>query len=402
MLPVLNGILAYGHSRYKIPNILFTIVEIFLTICILCAVATNIVAYHLIIDQTVPLKLSFYLILGMVQLFYIRNYSKISYVFLTSLVTLIIMLITYTISYDFVSTMPIYWYYLIHLLVLLGWDHNEAMGILRKQTWVNKIQILETILPKKNIGIYLLSCIASFCYASLNLCVLLSYKTMGIAEHIALTLTIVILVLTGMSSYSLLVKYDTIGDEQFPGCLLIHYIKQAYNRCNILVYGSMQIKTTPKFTFKALLFALLLIIDGLSCTAFAAVLDCGEAPNNLEPSSPIAEPSSPIAEGNASSSRQSYSLIGSIAQGVRDIPRVTTSTGGAALIATGGATLCSAITGAFDAEQTAQIEDPLQALQARVAQLEKENSALKLALEKKQNKNLIHGIFKCFTKSSNK
>ena len=75
--------------------------------------------------------------------------------------------------------------------------------------------------------------------------------------------TILVLVLTGISSFSLLVKHENIEDAQSPGCLLIHYIIQGVHRCYNLIYSNIQINTKPKSTLRTLLFALLLIIDAL-------------------------------------------------------------------------------------------------------------------------------------------
>lgn len=408
LLPIINWALSFFQlTKVKWLRTLFVLTEVLLTAVTLLAVIMVLLKYHLIINRIDLLTLSFYFILFMVQVYYIRNYSKISYVFLTSVLTLLLTLFTYAIAYDLVSTMPIHWYYLAHLLVLLGWDHNEAIGILRKQTWINKIQIFESILPRKNISTYVLSSVASFCYSSLNLCVLLSCKTKttGIPEWVAFSLTILILVLTGVTSFSLLVKHENIGDVQFPGSLLIHYIVQGYKRCYNLISGNVQINTKPKFTLRTLLFALLLIIDALGSTAFAVTIP-------LEASS---SPSSPVGEGNVpSATRQTFSSIGSevaqgVQQGLRDIPRVTTSTAGAAgvLGAAGaiGTSVYTAVTGTEDAAgPSAQVEEPQQArireLEGQVKGLETENTHLKKALQNEQNKTFFQRYFKCFGANS--
>ena len=111
------------------------------------------------------------------------------------------------------------------------------MALIRKQTWINDSKLLHTILPIKNINTYILSCVASFCYSSLNLCILISFKEMGVAEYTALCFTCVLLILTAIISFSLLVKYDDVGNEPFPGCLLIHFITQAYKRCENIIYS---------------------------------------------------------------------------------------------------------------------------------------------------------------------
>lgn len=78
---------------------------------------------------------------------------------------------------------------------------------------------------------------ASFCYSSLNLCILVSFRETGITEYVALLFTCVILILTTIISFSLLVKYkyDGYDNEPFPGCLLIHFITQAYKRCDDII-----------------------------------------------------------------------------------------------------------------------------------------------------------------------
>lgn len=96
--------------------------------------------------------------------------------------------------------MPILLYYGMHTFVLticeiLYWDYDKIVGFLRKQTWITKIGLLESMLPKKNINTYILSSTASFCYSSLHLCVLLSYKTMAIPDYIALGFMCMILTL---------------------------------------------------------------------------------------------------------------------------------------------------------------------------------------------------------------
>ena len=215
LLLIVNWVLSFLFTQVKWLRTPSVVTEVLLTAVTLLAVIVILLKYHLIIDRIDLLTFSFYFILFMVQVYYIRNYSKISYMLLTSVITLLLTLFTYAIAYDLVSTMPIHWYYFAHLLVLLGWDHNEATGIIRKQTWINKIHILESILPTKNIEAYLLFSVASFCYSSLNLCALLGYKMMGISEYIAFTLTIVIVVLTGLISFSLLVKYEKIVTHGF-------------------------------------------------------------------------------------------------------------------------------------------------------------------------------------------
>lgn len=378
ILPIINGILSYlQFTQLKWLRTLFVLTEILLTAIILLAVTGILLNYHLLIERADLFSFFFYFTLFMVQVYYIRNYSKISYVFLTSLITLLLILFAYAIAGKFFVIVPIYSYYIIHLLVLIGWDNNEAISLIRKQTWINRIKILESTLPKKNIEAYLLSSVASFCYSSLNLCALLSCKTTGIQEWVTFSLTILILILTGVTSFSLLVRHENIGDVQFPGSLLIHYPIQAYKRCYNLIYGNVQIDIKPKFTFRTLLFGFLLLIDALGCTAFAATVAPAEVPNS---------PSSPVGEGNVPAARQTFSSIGSeVQQGFRDIPRVTTSTAGATTIIGGGAVVATSIYNTVigteeNAGPSAQVEDPQQ---ARIKELEAENKYLKDALKKR-------------------
>jgi len=352
LLPIINWALSLLFTRIQLPRAVLVLTEILLIATTLLAITVILLKYHLIVNRADLLTtFCFYCILFMVQVYYVRNYSKISYVFLTSVITLLLTLLANAIAHQFFAIMPIYWYYIVHLLVLIGWDDNEAMSIIRKQTWVNEIGIFDTILPKKNIGAYVLSSVASFCYSSLNLCVLLSSKTIGISEYIAV---------------------------------------QGYRRCYNLIYGNMQIDTKPKFTLRTLLFALLLIIDALGCTAFAATIAPNEAPSL---------PSSPVAEGNVPSARQTFSSIGSeVAQGLRDIPRVTTSTAGASTILGGvvvaATSAYTTVTGAEDAAGSSTQVEP----QARIKELEEQVKELQSALEKEQNKTFFQRYLKCFGK----
>lgn len=120
LLPIINWAFSLLFTQIKLPRILLVLTEVILTVVSLLAITVILLKYHFIIDRIDLLTLSFYFILFMVQVYYIRNYSKISYVFLTSVITLLLTLFTYGIAYDLVLTMPIHWYYFAHLLVLLG------------------------------------------------------------------------------------------------------------------------------------------------------------------------------------------------------------------------------------------------------------------------------------------
>ncbi len=175
--------------------------------------------------------------------------------------------------------------------------------------------------------------------------------------------------------------------------MLVHYIIQGYKRCYNVIYGNVQIDTKPKCTLRTLLFALLLIIDALDCTAFAVT---PEAPNS---------PLSSVAEGNVPAARQTFSSIGSevaqeVQQGFRDIPRVTTSTAGAAGILTAagavGTSVYTAVTSTEGAAGPSTQVDP----QVRIKELEEQVKELQSALEKEQNKSVFQRYFKCFGKQS--
>ena len=91
---------------------------------------------------------------------------------------------------------------------------------------------------------------------------------MGIASYAALYFTSVLLILRAIISFSLLVKYDDVGNESFPGCLLIHFITQAYKRCENTIYSAHN-KSYTKFTFRSVAFAFLLIVDALGSASYA-------------------------------------------------------------------------------------------------------------------------------------
>nr|YP_010437041.1 hypothetical protein NQY40_mgp41 [Ulva meridionalis]UTA96515.1 hypothetical protein [Ulva meridionalis]UTA96573.1 hypothetical protein [Ulva meridionalis]UTA96741.1 hypothetical protein [Ulva meridionalis] len=289
LIPIINWALSLIFTQVKLPRALFVFTETILIVATLLAIIATLLDYHSMINRqeyepilNTPLTIfgPYLACLAIIQMFYVRQQYRISFIFTTNLVTLGLALPVLYFLPPLLYTMPIVLYYGVHTFILticdlFYWDHDKVSAFIRKQTWVNKINLLENMLPKKNINAYILSSAASFCYSSLNLCILVSFKEMGIAEYTALCLTCVILILTAIISFALLVKYDDVGNEPFPGCLLIHFITQAYKRCENILY-SEQSKSYTKFTFRSVVFAILLIVDALGSTSYAMTAQIGE------------------------------------------------------------------------------------------------------------------------------
>nr|UTA96626.1 hypothetical protein [Ulva meridionalis]UTA96678.1 hypothetical protein [Ulva meridionalis] len=279
LLALINWLLSL--IQIKLPYTILKFFEVLLTLVIALTISITLIDYHIVInrEQYSPMAyFPFALCLFAVQMYYAEQYYKISYVFITNFVTLLLTVILLYSLPSKIFTLPILLYYLVHTIVLLilsSKNHEDILALLKKQIWVNNSKLINSILPKKNINNYILSCVASFCYSSLNLCILVSFKEMGIAEYTALCLTCVILILTAIISFALLVKYDDVGNEPFPGCLLIHFITQAYKRCENILY-SEQSKSYTKFTFRSVVFAILLIVDALGSTSYAMTAQIGE------------------------------------------------------------------------------------------------------------------------------
>lgn len=211
---------------------------------------------------------------------------------------------------------------------------------------------------------------------------------MAISEYIALGFTCTLLIFSGTITFALLVKYDDAGNVAFPGCLLIHYIIESYKRCENLISGNVDLK--PKFTLKSLFFAIILVINGLGSTAFAA---------SIIPE----QPSSPIGEGQHFSrasqiTRQTMSWTASeMAQGASEIPRNTTSSIGSLGTGALGAGLYSAITNYLESgQEEATPEQELVALQEKLAQKDQRIAELEKALENQKNNSFFNRLFGCF------
>nr|YP_010437035.1 hypothetical protein NQY40_mgp47 [Ulva meridionalis]UTA96509.1 hypothetical protein [Ulva meridionalis]UTA96569.1 hypothetical protein [Ulva meridionalis]UTA96731.1 hypothetical protein [Ulva meridionalis] len=393
LLALINWLLSL--IQIKLPYTILKFFEVLLTLVIALTISITLIDYHIVInrEQYSPMAyFPFALCLFAVQMYYAEQYYKISYVFITNFVTLLLTVILLYSLPSKIFTLPILLYYLVHTIVLLilsSKNHEDILALLKKQIWVNNSKLINSILPKKNINNYILSCVASFCYSSLNLCILVSFKEMGIAEYTALCLTCVILILTAIISFALLVKYDDAGNVAFPGCLLIHYIIESYKRCENLISGNVDLK--PKFTLKSLFFAIILIINGLGSTAFAASII------------PEEQPSSPIGEGQhlsraAQATRQTMSWTASeMAQGASEIPRNTTSSIGSLGTGAVGAGLYSAVTNYLESgEEEATPEQELVALQEKLAQKDQRIAELEKALENQKNNSFFNRLFRCF------
>lgn len=419
LLPIINWALGLLFTRLKLPRILFVFTEIILVTVTLLAISATLLDYYLVLNRqecellmVSPFRAyaPYLCCLFIIQVFYVRQGYKISYIFITNALTLVLALPAfYVLPSIILYSMPIYLYVGTHTFVLticeiFCWDQGKIAAFLRKQTWIRKIGLLESMLPKKNINAYVLSSTASFCYSSLNLCVLLSYKTLGIPEYVALGFTCIIVAFSGIITFALLVKYDKVENVTFPGCLIFHYITQAYERSKNVISGNVGLKPSV-FTLRTLLFTLVLIIDALGSTAFAGT--CFSSSQEA-PSSPVSYPTGEGAQLSraAQAGRQTMSWVGSeMAQGASEIPRNTVSSIGSLSTAAAGATMYSAAAsyiesgteGAAAGPSTAEVE----ALRAENEGLKTENQELRKALEQERNKSFFQRYFKCFGKQSN-
>lgn len=424
LLPLINWALSLLFTRVQLPRTLLVFAEILLVVVTLLAITAALLDFHLIINRReytpiiyAPLAVfgPYLVCLAIIQLFYARQEYKISYIFITNFVTLgLTLLVLYILPAFILYTVPILVYYGVHTFILticeMFYLDLKITPFIKKQTWINKINLLEIILPKKNINAYILSSVASFCYSSLNVCVLLSYKTMVIQEYMALGLTCALLLLTGIVSFSLLVKYDGAGDVRFPGCLLIHFINQASRRCENLIHGTKEIS---KFTFKSLLFSFILVINGLGSTAFAMASDTLPSQAVANGSTSDAEvpvsPPSPLGEGQqlsraAQGARQTMSWVGSeMIEGTREIPRNATSSIGSFGTAAVGAGVYGAATNYFESGQQEPNPDvDIEGLQAeiaakdqQIAELQQENKTLRDQI----NNSFFNRFLRCFRKN---
>lgn len=405
LFPIINWALSSLFTQIKLPRTLFVLMEVLLIVATLLAIIATLLDYHLILNRqeyepilnTPPTIFGPYLAcLAIIQMFYVRQQYRISFIFTTNLVTLGLALPVLYFLPPLLYTMPIVLYYGVHTFVLtvseiFYWDYKIS-GFIRKQVWITKIDLLESMLPKKNINAYILSSTASFCYSSLNVCVLLSYKTIGISEYIALGFTCILLIFSGSITFALLVKYDDAGNTAFPGSLLIHYIIQAYKRCENLISGNVDLN--PKFTFRTLFFAIIVVINGLGSTAFGAA---------IAPEISDEQPSSPVGEGQhvsrgAHAARQMMSWTASeMAQGASEIPRNTTSSIGALGTGAVGAGLYSAVTNYLESgQEEATSEQELVALQEKLAQKDRRIAELEKALENQKNNSFFNRLLRCF------
>lgn len=270
-ISISSWILSYLHKKF--PSNFFKWLETISVVTGIMALLINLISSYLMIlsygaDPINLYTVIFGLCLFAVQLNYMRHGFKISYVFTTSIAALLMtLLMFYYPLQELEMSQPLYNYYTPYLIaVVVLENHNGVMWIIKRQTWINRIQLLDRFMPTKNIDEYLLSSVASFCYSSLILCILLSRDSFSFVEYMILGWISVSLLFNGVISFALLVKYEEAGNQVFPGCLFIYYIIQGYRRCKNLISGN--IDPSPKFNWKNFFFAFLLIINGLGSTAF--------------------------------------------------------------------------------------------------------------------------------------
>lgn len=403
VLPIINWILSF--IQVKLSYVILKFFEVLLTIAIALTITITLIDYHLVINReqySFIAYVPFFICLFAVQMYYAQQYYKISYVFITNFVTLLLTLILLYSLPSKILSLPIFLYYLVHVFILLVWDlheknHDNIMTLIRKQTWINNSKLLGAVLPIKNINTYILSCVASFCYSSLNLCILVSFKEMGTAEYTALCFTCALLILTAISSFSLLVKYDDYGNEPFPGCLLIHFITQAYKRCENIIY-SEQNKSYTKFTFRSVVFAILLIVDALGSTSYAMTAQIGEQNEIIADQ----EQQLPVAESR-------YSAFGDTLRRTFSLPNIRSAAGSF------GTGVASAY--AYDHATSNPTEEDPQVIIARLQEqvkakdellLEKdkqiklleENNLLKLKQAETNKTPFFKSLFTCFKKTN--
>lgn len=308
---------------------------VFTEICFLCAtlvaISTTYLNLHLNFNPHPFTFTGFVPYLGcliMIQVFYLRQSHKTSFVFSTNLVTLGLVLCVFYLLPEVKTKLPILTYYGVHTFVLticeaFYLDAGPMLKRIKKQTWINKMPFLNRMLPKKNLSHYVLSSTVSFCYAALNLCALLSHNALSIPEYVALSVTCVLLGFSATFTFALLVNCDDLKDIAFPGCVLIHYFKQSYQRCKSLYSGKACLNAN--FSFKSLVFVIILSINALGFNAFAMPAEIME--------DKCTSPASPVSEGQVISRTSSgVSWVGrAMLQGLREAPRNTTSsTGGLA------------------------------------------------------------------------
>lgn len=156
LLPVINWALSFFQlTQVKWLRTLFVLAEVLLTAATLLAVITTLLDYHLIVNRiefTPTIYLPYFVSLAIVQMFYVRQQYKICFIFATNLITFGLTLLALYILPAILYTMPILLYYGVHTFVLtvcemLNWDHDKISGFIRKQTWMNNINLLESILP---------------------------------------------------------------------------------------------------------------------------------------------------------------------------------------------------------------------------------------------------------------
>ena len=97
----------------------------------------------------------FALCLFAIQLGYAEQNYKISFIFITNFVTLLLTLVLLYSLPSKIFSFPILLYYLVHTIVLImlnSKNHEDIMALVKKQIWVNHSKLINWVLPKKNIN----------------------------------------------------------------------------------------------------------------------------------------------------------------------------------------------------------------------------------------------------------
>lgn len=275
-LSMLSWVFSYLYKKF--PSNFYKSLEVVSTVAGVMALLINLICSHLIIfsfktDLVNQYTVIFCICLLGIQLVYLQRGFKISYLFITSVLALpIAFLMFYYLSPVIRAEIPLFNYYGAYgMAIVILENSGGVMWIIKRQTWINRIQLLDRFMPTKNINECILSSVSAFCYSSIILCILQRNFSSSFIEYIILGWISMSLLFNGVISFALLVKYEDAGNQVFPGCLFIYYIQQGYLRCENLISGNTD--PSPKFNWKNFFFALLLIISGLGPTAFGVTLE---------------------------------------------------------------------------------------------------------------------------------
>ena len=120
LLALINWLLSL--IQIKLPYTIFKFFEVLLTLVIALTITITLIDYHIVInrEQYSPMAyFPFALCLLTVQIAYAEQNYKISYIFITNFVTLLLTLILLNCLPTKIFTLPILLYYLVHTIVLL-------------------------------------------------------------------------------------------------------------------------------------------------------------------------------------------------------------------------------------------------------------------------------------------